>query len=242
MAGHSHWARIKRQKAAVDKTRAKDFSKLSKAIMIAARAGGGDPDANLALRYAIDRARAGNMTNDSIDRAIKKATGELGDKVFEDVVYEGYGPGGVAMMIEATTDNRSRTAPDLRALFTKHGGNLATPGAVAFQFERKGLLGVPLDAASEDEVFELAVEAGADDVQKGEDTYQVATSPQAFDAVKRAFSAKGWTLTTAELAYVPQNMVQPDPETARKVETLIQGLENLDDVQNVYTNLDAPPE
>ena len=146
MAGHSHWARIKRQKAAVDKTRAKHFSKLAKAIMIAARAGGGDPDANLTLRYAIDRARAGNMTNDSIDRAIKKATGELGDQQFEDVVYEGYGPGGVAMMIEATTDNRSRTAPDLRAMFSRHGGNLANPGAVAFQFERTGMLGGPLPA------------------------------------------------------------------------------------------------
>mgnify|MGYP001275297705 CR=1 FL=1 len=240
MAGHSHWARIKRQKAAVDKTRAKHFSKLAKAIMIAARAGGGDPDANLTLRYAIDRARAGNMTNDSIDRAIKKATGELGDRQFEDVTYEAYGPGGVAMMIEATTDNRARTAPELRNIFSRHGGNLANPGAVAFQFERKGLIGVPLDAASEDEVFEVAVEAGADDVQPSEEGYHISTSPQSFDAVKRACNAKGWSLTTAELAYVPQNMVQPDAETIPKVEALIEALENLDDVQNVFSNLDAP--
>ena len=240
MAGHSHWARIKRQKAAVDKGRAKVFSKFSKAIMIAARAGGGDPDMNLSLRYAIDRARAGNMTNDAIDRAIKKATGELGEKVFEDVTYEGYGPGGVAIVVEATTDNRSRTAPDLRNLFARHGGNLGGPGSVMFQFERRGLLGLPLEVGTEDQVFEVAVEAGADDVQRSDEGYMISTTPQSFDAVKKALAAKSWELTTAEIAYVPTTTIQVDGATAQSVESLVEALEGNDDVQNVYTNMEPP--
>jgi len=236
MAGHSHWAGIKHRKAAQDKKRSKHFSKFSKAIMIAAREGGGDPEKNLALRYAVDKAKAGNMPNDSIDRAIKRATGELGDKQFEEVLYEGYAPGGVAVMIEAVTDNRNRTAPELRNLFAKHGGNLANPGSVAFMFERKGLIGVPTEQASEDEVFEAAVEAGADDVQAGDDQIHVTTAPESFDPVKKALTAKGWELTAAELAWVPSSEVTPEAGDAPKVQAVLDELDDHDDVQGVHTN------
>lgn len=237
MAGHSHFKSIKHKKAAADKKRAKYFSKYSKAIMVAARAGGGDPAKNLALQYAIDTARAGNMPNDTIDRAIKKATGELGNVEYVEAVYEGYAPGGVAVIVEAVTDNRSRTAPELRKTFSVHGGNLGNPGSVMFMFEKKGLIGIPADAAGFDEVFEVALEAGAEDVQQGEDQHQITTAATSFAQVKKALSAKGWALSTAELAYVAQNFVTPDAETAAKVEELISDLEDNDDVQNVYSNL-----
>jgi len=200
MAGHSHWAGIKHRKAAQDKKRSKHFSKFSKAIMIAAREGGGDPEKNLALRY------------------------------------EGYAPGGVAVMIEAVTDNRNRTAPELRNLFAKHGGNLANPGSVAFMFERKGLIGVPTEQASEDEVFEAAVEAGADDVQAGDDQIHVTTAPESFDPVKKALTAKGWELTAAELAWVPSSEVTPEAGDAPKVQAVLDELDDHDDVQGVHTN------
>lgn len=240
MAGHSHFKSIKHRKASVDAKRSKYFSKYSKALMIAARAGGGDPAKNLSLQYAIDRAKAGNMPNDSIDRAIKRATGELGDRVFEDVVYEGYGPGGVAMIVEIVTDNRNRTAPDLRKIFSTHGGNLGNPGSVLFMFEKKGLIGVPRDQAPEDAVFEVALEAGAEDLQTGEDQYQITTPAAAFAAVKKALIDKGWTLSTAELGWVASSSVTPDAETSAQVEELITALEENDDVQNVHTNYVAP--
>lgn len=236
MAGHSHFKSIKHKKAAVDAKRSKYFSKYSKALMVAARAGGGDPDKNLSLQYAIDRARAGNMPNDSIDRAIKRATGELGNVEFSEVVYEGYAPGGVAVIAEAVTDNRSRTAPEVRKVFSHNGGNLGNPGSVMYMFERKGLIGVPSTAASFDEVFEVALEAGAEDVQPGDDQHQVTTSATSFALVKKALADKGWELSTAELAYVAQNTVTPDADTAKKVEALLSELEDNDDVQNVYSN------
>ncbi|MCO5171667.1 MAG: YebC/PmpR family DNA-binding transcriptional regulator [Planctomycetes bacterium] len=236
MAGHSHFKSIKHKKAAVDAKRSKYFSKYSKAIMVAARAGGGDPDKNLSLQYAIDRARAGNMPNDSIDRAIKRATGELGNVEFAEVVYEGYAPGGVAVIAEAVTDNRSRTAPEVRKVFSHNGGNLGNPGSVMYMFERKGLIGVPSTAASFDDVFEVALEAGAEDVQQGDDQHQVTTSATSFAQVKKALADKGWELSTAELAYVAQNTVTPDADTAKKVEALLSELEDNDDVQNVYSN------
>lgn len=241
MAGHSHFKSIKHKKAAVDAKRSKYFSKYSKALMVAARAGGGDPAKNLSLQYAIDRARAGNMPNDSIDRAIKRATGELGNVEYSEVVYEGYAPGGVAVIAEAITDNRSRTAPEVRNIFSRKGGNLGNPGSVMFMFDRKGLIGVPAGAASFDEVFEAALEAGAEDVQQGDDQHQITTSATSFAQVKKALADKGWELSTAELAYVAQNTVTPDAETTRKVEELISDLEDNDDVQNVYSNL-APPD
>ncbi|MBX3470595.1 MAG: YebC/PmpR family DNA-binding transcriptional regulator [Planctomycetes bacterium] len=236
MAGHSHFKSIKHKKAAVDAKRSKYFSKYSKALMVAARAGGGDPDKNLSLQYAIDRARAGNMPNDSIDRAIKRATGELGNVEFSEVVYEGYAPGGVAVIAEAVTDNRSRTAPEVRKVFSHNGGNLGNPGSVMYMFERKGLIGIPSTAASFDEVFEVALEAGAEDVQPGDDQHQVTTSATSFALVKKALADKGWELSTAELAYVAQNTVTPDADTAKKVEALLSELEDNDDVQNVYSN------
>jgi YebC/PmpR family DNA-binding regulatory protein len=240
MAGHSHWAGIKHKKAAQDKKRSKYFSKFSKAIMIAAREGGGDPDSNLKLRYAIDRAKAGNMPNDGIDRAIKKATGELGDKQFVEVTYEGYGPGGVAIMAEAVTDNRNRTAPEMRNIFSKHGGSLGNQGSVQFMFEYRGLLAVPVSVGDEDEVMMVALEAGADDMTKGDEEYEITASPQSFDTVKKALSAKGWELTTAELAWVCDNPVTPDAKDAPKVEAILDALEDNDDVQAVHTNY-APP-
>lgn len=241
MAGHSHWAGIKHHKARQDAKRSKYFSKFSKALMIAAREGGGDPDQNLALRYAIDRAKAGNMPNDSIDRAIKRATGELGDRQFSEILYEGYGPGGVAIMVEVVTDNRNRTAPEMRKLFSNAGGNLGNPGSVSFMFDKKGLIGISKDVASEDDVFEVAAEAGADDVTTGEEAIEVTTSPQDFMKVKQALVAKEWALTTAELAWVPQTESSPSSEgDAKKVEDLLEKLEDHDDVQAVHTNY-APP-
>lgn len=240
MAGHSHWAGIKHRKAAQDAKRSKYFSKFSKAIMIAAREGGGDPEKNLKLRYAIDKAKAGNMPNDSIDRAIKKATGELGNIVYSEILYEGYAPGGVAILAEVVTDNRNRTAPEMRKLFSVNGGNLANPGAVAFMFDKKGLIAVGKDQAEFDAVFEAAVEAGADDVTDGDEEYEITTAPQDFEGVRQALVAKGWTLSAAELSWVPQNTVTPSAEDLVKVEKLLDGLDDNDDVQDVYSNLELP--
>lgn len=236
MAGHSHFKSIKHHKSAVDAKRSKYFSKYSKALMVAAKHGGSDPAQNLSLQYAIDRARAGNMPNDSIAKAIKKGAGELEGVEYVDVVYEGYAPGGVAIIVEGVTDNRARTAPEVRKIFSVNGGNMGTPGSVMYMFEKKGLIGVPIGQASADEVFEVALEAGAEDMQPGEDQYQITTSAVAFAAVKKALAGKGWELSTAELAYVSPNAVTPDAETAKKVEELISELEDNDDVQNVYTN------
>ncbi len=240
MAGHSHWAGIKHRKAAQDKKRSKYFSKFSKAIMIAAKEGGGDPDKNLKLRYAVDKAKAGNMPNDSIDRAIKKATGELGDVVFSEILYEGYGPGGVAVLAEVVTDNRNRTAPEMRKIFSVSGGNLANPGAVSFMFDKKGLLAVPHSEASFDEVFEAAAEAGADDVVDAEEEVEITTSAQDFEPVRQALAARGWTLSTSELSWIPQNTVTPDAELLPKIEKLLADLEDHDDVQDVYSNFEPP--
>ena len=237
MAGHSHWAGIKHRKAAQDAKRSKYFSKFSKAIMIAAREGGGDPEKNLKLRYAIDKAKAGNMPNDSIDRAVKKATGELGNIEYSEILYEGYGPGGVAVLAEVVTDNRNRTAPEMRKLFSVCGGNLANPGAVSFMFDKKGLIAVASDGADFDAVFEVAAEAGAEDVVAGDDQIEITTSPQALEPVRQALLAKGWTLTAAELSWVPQNTVAPGADDLPRVEKLLSDLDDHDDVQEVYSNL-----
>ena len=238
MAGHSHWAGIKHRKAAQDKKRSRYFSKFSKAIMIAARDGGSDPDGNLALRYAIDRARAGNMPKDAIERAVKKGAGELGDVIFHEILYEGYGPGGVAIMCEIVTDNRNRTAPEMRKLFSSSGGNLGTPGSVQFMFERKGL--IALEGQDFDEVFSVALEAGAEDVEESEGVIQVTTGTNEFHAVTQALTAKGWDLSTVELAYVSETPATPPEEYVTKVEELLEKLEDHDDVQAVHTNYAAP--
>ncbi len=240
MAGHSHWAGIKHRKAAQDKKRSKYFSKYSKALMIAAREGGSDPEKNLKLRYAVDRAKAGNMPNVGIDRAIKKGAGELGDQVFHEIIYEGYAPGGVAIMAEVVTNNRNRTAPEMRNAFSKHGGNLGSQGSVSFMFDHKGVIGIAKESAEEDEVFDVAIEAGAEDVTSGEEQYDVVTAPQDFDTVKKAFTAKGWTLTTAELAWIPQTQVTPDAAHVAKIETILGEIEDNDDVTAVHTNYSPP--
>lgn len=241
MAGHSHWKSIKHSKAKVDAQRSRYFSKFSKAIMIAARHGGGDPDMNLKLLYAIEKARAGNMPRDAIEKAIKKGTGEGADAAaFEEITYEGYAPGGVAIIAETLTDNKNRTAPEMRKLFENKGGKLGSKGSVAYMFEKKGILVVP-KTLSEDQIFELAVEAGAEDVQGIEDVVQVTTPVSAFEAVKKALQAKGLELKMAELSFVSANMVTPpDAKDQQRVEGLLEDLEDYEDVQNVYSNY-APP-
>jgi YebC/PmpR family DNA-binding regulatory protein len=241
MAGHSHWKSIKHQKAAQDAKKSKYFSKFSKAIMIAAREGGGDPDMNLKLQYAIDKARAGNMPRDAIEKAIKKGTGELAAQTFEEGTYEGYGPGGVAIIVETLTDNKNRTAPEIRRVFESKGGKLGAKGSVGFLFERKGVLAVPRASIPDDQVFELAVEAGAEDVQALDEVHHITTAPQAFGAVKAALQKKGLELKVAELSWIASNNVTPpDAKDQQRVEALLEELEDHDDVQAIHSNY-APP-
>ncbi|HBP21042.1 MAG TPA: YebC/PmpR family DNA-binding transcriptional regulator [Planctomycetes bacterium] len=242
MAGHSHWAGIKHRKGAQDKKRGKLFSKLSKAIIIAAREGGGDPEANLKLRYAIDKARASNMPKDVIERAIKKGTGDIEGVTYDDILYEGYGPGGVAVMVEVLTDNRNRTAPEMRKLFSDSGGNLANPGAVAFMFDRKGLIVIPAEGLDFDEVFMAAAEAGAENAEQEEGMIVITTDPSSFMDVSKAVEAQGWTTDTAEVAWLPQNMANPPEDVIEKVEALLEKLDDHDDVQNVYSNYEPAGE
>lgn len=236
MAGHSHWAGIKHRKGAQDKKRGKLFSKLSKAIIIAAREGGGDPEANLKLRYAIDKARSSNMPKDVIERAIKKGTGDIEGVTYDDILYEGYGPGGVAVMVEVLTDNRNRTAPEMRKLFSDSGGNLANPGAVAFMFDRKGLIVIPAEGLDFDEVFMAAAEAGAENAEEEEDMIVITTAPSSFMDVSKAVEAQGWKTETAEVAWLPQTPASPPEDVLEKVEELLEKLDDHDDVQNVYSN------
>ncbi len=240
MAGHSHWKSIKHQKGAADARKSKIFSKCSKALMIAARDGGGDPKHNFKLQYAIDKARAENMNKEAIEKAIKKATGELGAAQYEELTYEGYGAGGVAFLVETLSDNRNRTAPELRRVFDVKGGKLGAQGSTARFFERKGLLAVAKDKCTEEQIFEVATEAGAEDIQTGEDAYHVTTGAQEFVHVKKALLEKGWELAQAELAYVPTSTIQVDADAAAKVEGLIESLEDHEDVQNVFTNYGGP--
>ena len=236
MAGHSHWAGIKHRKGAQDKKRGKLFSKLSKAIIIAAREGGGDPEANLKLRYAIDKARSSNMPKDVIERAIKKGTGDIEGVTYDDILYEGYGPGGVAVMVEVLTDNRNRTAPEMRKLFSDSGGNLANPGAVAFMFDRKGLIVIPAEGLDFDEVFMAAAEAGAENAEEEEGMIVITTDPSSFMDVSKAVEAQGWKTETAEVAWLPQTPASPPEDVLEKVEELLEKLDDHDDVQNVYSN------
>ncbi len=242
MSGHSHWARIKRKKAVIDARRGKEFSKVARIIIVAARRGGGDPDMNLSLRYAIDKAKSINMTNDAIDRAIKRGTGEGAGVNYEEVVYEGFGPGGVAVFCEGLTDNRNRTAGEVRKTFEMRGGSLGGPNSVAWMFDKKGVLSVPAAAVAEERLFEIAVEAGADDVQSGEEVFEITTSPVAFDAVKKALADAGVEAASAELTMVPQNTVKLDAEIGARVLRLVEDLEENEDIQNVYANFDIPDE
>jgi YebC/PmpR family DNA-binding regulatory protein len=242
MSGHSKWSSIKHKKGAADAKRGKLFSKLSRAIIVAAKEGGGDPANNLALQNAIEKARSYSMPKDNIDRAIAKGTGEGADgATFETVVYEGYGAEGVAVLVEALTDNRNRTAADVRHAFSKHGGSLGTTGAVAWLFERQGVVIVPADGVDEDELMLAAAEGGAEDVSNDGDVFQVTSAPEALAAVRTAVEAAGFTVDSADVAMLPKTTVEvADEATARKVMKLIDVLEDNDDVQEVYANFDIP--
>jgi YebC/PmpR family DNA-binding regulatory protein len=242
VSGHSKWSSIKHKKGAADAKRGKLFSKLSRAIIVAAKEGGPDPAGNLALQNAIEKARSYSMPKDNIERAIAKGGGEGTDgAAFETVVYEGYGPEGVAVLVEALTDNRNRTASDVRHLFTKHGGNLGATGAVAWQFERRGIVLVEADGIDEDELVLAAAEAGADDVERDGSTFQVLGPPESLSAVRTGLETAGFAIESAELAMVPKTTVAIGDETvAKKVVRLVEGLEDNDDVQDVYANFDIP--
>jgi YebC/PmpR family DNA-binding regulatory protein len=239
MAGHSHWAKIKRAKGANDAKRGKIWSKIARKIIIAAR-NGGDPRDNLSLRYTIDEAKGANMPKDTIEKAIMKGTGELGGENYEAVVYEAYAPGGVALMIEGLTNNRARTAPELRAIFEKHGGSLAASGSVAFQFVKQGLITIKSDAVEEDRLIELALESGAEDVKNEGEAYVVVTTPANLMKVKDAIVAAKIAVEAAEITNVPTSTVAVDAERAQKLLKLVDLLEDNDDVQTVSHNAEIP--
>jgi YebC/PmpR family DNA-binding regulatory protein len=243
MSGHSKWSTIKRKKGAADAKRGALFGKLSKAITVAAREGGGDPEMNPALGLAVQKAKAGNMPNDNIQRAIDKGTGAGADaETYERITYEGYAPGGVAVLVDVLTDNRNRTASDVRYVFSKNGGKLGTTGSVAYLFERKGVMLIPKDAVDEDELMELALESGAEDVEPMESDYRVVTAPEDFAAVRDALREAGVAFEDAEITMQPQNSVDLDASTARQTLRLIDALEENDDVQEVHANFDVSEE
>lgn len=242
MAGHSHWANIARKKSLIDAKRGKLWSKLAKAIIVAAKHGGGDPDANLRLRYAIDAAKAVSMPKDNIQRAIKTGTGELKGGDLEESLYEGYGAGGVAVLCEILTDNKNRTAPEIRKIFEMCGGKLGGTGCVAYLFERKGLVRLP-QACDEDKLMEVALDAGADDVRLSADRWEVTCDPAAMAAVVDALGKAGLAVESNEIVRIPTNTVDVDDvETARKVLQLMERLDDHDDVQSVSANFSIPDE
>jgi YebC/PmpR family DNA-binding regulatory protein len=240
MAGHSKWAQIKHKKSKIDRERGKIFSKIIREIIVAARMGGGNPDFNPRLRLAIEKAKSHNMPQENIERAIKRGTGELEGVNYEQVIYEGYGPGGVAIMVVALTDNKNRTVNEIRHIFSKYGGNLAGAGSVAWQFKEKGIIYVEKDKATEDDVLEASLEAGAEDVKVQEDTYEILTDPKNFEAVKKAFEERGIPYTQAEITMIPQNTVTVEQKKAETLLKLLEALEEHDDIQNVYANFDIP--
>jgi YebC/PmpR family DNA-binding regulatory protein len=242
MSGHSKWSTIKHKKGAADAKRGQLFTKLSKAIIVAARDGGPDPANNLALQNAIEKARSYSMPKDNIERAIARGAGTDSDATaYETVVYEGYGPEGVAVLVEALTDNRNRTASDVRHLFAKHGGNLGTSGAVSWIFERRGIVLVPAEGVDEDELMLAAAEGGADDLERDGSSFSISCAPESLHAVREAVEAAGFTVESAELTMVPKNTVAIEDEaTAKKVMKLVEALEDNDDVQDVYANFDIP--
>ncbi len=243
MSGHSKWSTIKHKKSAQDAKRGKIFTKLTKEIMVAARLGGGDPSANPRLRAAIQAAKSENMPKDKIERAIKKGTGEIEGERYEEIQYEGYGPGGVAILVESMTDNRQRTVADLRHLFSKHGGNLGEPGSVAWMFEKKGLIVIEKEAVDEDTLMTVALEAGADDLNEEDDIWEVHTDPSAFEEVKSAIEGEGISFQSAKVTMVPKNVVKvEDEKQASQLLRLMDALEDHGDVQNVYANFDIPGE
>lgn len=244
MAGHSKWANIKHKKSKEDARRGKLFSKLSKQIAVAAREGGGDPEMNSDLRLAIQKAKDNNMPNDNIERAIKRGTGDLEGVNYEKIVYEGYGPGGVALYLDLMSDNRNRTAAEIRHILSKHGGNLGEQGCVAWMFERKGQLVVDLEESEydEDELMLEALEAGAEDVVIEDNLANIYTDPSDFEDVRKGLENNGFEFTSADIAMIPDNTMKLDKSTAKKTLKLMDTLEDHDDVQEVYSNFDIPDE
>ncbi|MDR0477411.1 MAG: YebC/PmpR family DNA-binding transcriptional regulator [Desulfobulbaceae bacterium] len=239
MSGHSKWANIKRRKGAVDSKRGRIFTRLIKEIIMAARLGGGDISGNPRLRSAVAAAKAENMPKDNISRAIKKGTGEIAGEIYEEILYEGYGPGGVAVLVECMTDNRNRTVADVRHYFTKSNGNLGENGCVAWMFEKKGQIQLAKKGISEEALMDLALEAGADDVTEDEESFQVLTAPDSFETVREALEQAGLTIVEATVAMIPKNTVEVTEESvANSLMRLMDSLEDHDDVQNVYANFD----
>lgn len=241
MSGHSHWSSIKHKKGAADAKRGKMFSKLAKAITSAARQGGGNPEMNIKLQYAVDKAKAGNMPKDNIERAMLKGSGELNDgSVFFECIYEGYGPNGVAVMVEILTDNKNRTAPEIRKVFEKSGGNLGESGCVSWMFQKKGVININAEDIDEDKLMTLVLDAGGEDLQAIDNEYQVVCDTKDFENIKQVLQKEGINLTLAEISMIPTSTVELDEKTGRSVISLMEALENHDDVQNVYANFDLP--
>ena len=238
MSGHSKWSTIKHKKAATDARRGKLFSKILKEITVAARMGGADPKGNPRLRTALLEARSNSVPGDNIDRAIKKGTGELEGETYEEVVYEGYGPGGVAVLVEAATDNRNRTTAEVRHLFTRHGGNLAEAGSVAWMFKRRGWFSVERSSMTEEQLMELALELGVDDISVEEDRYEMYTALEDFSAIQEALEARNVPLAAKELAMIPQTTIEMRADRVNQILRLLEALEDHDDVQKVWANLD----
>lgn len=243
MSGHSKWANIKHRKAAQDSKKGVAFQKLVKIIIAAAKAGGGDPNSNFRLKVAIDRARAGNVPVDNIDRAIKRGAGEIDGAIYEEILYEGYGPNGVAVMVQAMTDNRNRTAPEMRSLFSKSGGAIGELGCVAWNFDRKGVIWVTGAGIDEDELLMTVIEAGADDMVSGDGGFEISCDPSALSAVGEALKNAGYNVESMEMEMIPKNTVAvTDKNEAQKLLSMVERFEEHDDVQAVYANFDIPDE
>ena len=242
MSGHSKWSTIKRKKAAADQKRGKIFTKLIKEITVAARQGGGDIDGNPRLRLAVDNAKSANMPLDNIDRAIKKATGALEGANYLELTYEGYGPGGVAILIESVTDNKNRTVAEVRHGLTKYGGSLGENGSVAWMFDRKGVISMPAQGKTEDDLMELILEAGAEDIQGEDDYFEITSAVEDFETVRKTIADAGLEIENASLQWIAKNSVEVTGETAEKLMKMIDMIEDSDDVQNVYTNADFTEE
>ncbi len=242
MSGHSKWSSIKHKKAKVDAQRSKIFGRLIREIMVAARQGGGAVDANARLRTAVQAAKEANMPMDNITRAIQKGTGELPGTVIEEFTYEGYGPGGVAVIVEIVTDNKNRTSAEIRKIFSKHGGNLGSAGCVSWLFHKKGIINIPVEAVEEERLMEIALEGGADDLKAESGEYTVLSSPENFEAVRKALADKGIKPDFAEITMVPENQVKVEGKPAEQTLALAEELEEHPDTQNVYANFDIPEE
>lgn len=242
MSGHNKWSTIKHKKGAADAKRSKLFSKIIKELTVAARMGGGDPESNPRLRTAVNAARSANMPKDNITKAIKRGTGEIAGASYEEVTYEGYGPGGVAVLVEALTDNKNRTVAEVRHIFDKYGGNLGESGCVAWMFDKKGVIEVKADGLEEDEVMELGLEAGAQDVKLEGELYEITTEPPEFESVRSAVEEKGWNIEFAELSMVPQNTVKLEGKKAEQMLKMMDALEDHDDLERVYANFDISEE